>query len=143
MQLNAYIMFDGNCRQAFEFYAKALGAKITMLTTYGEMPPGSGTEQFSEADGKRIVHVRLERDGWVLMGCDTHPAMGYKGIEGLSMSLQVASAAEADQLFDALKEGGTVTMPLGRTSWSERFGMLVDRFGLDWMVNLEGDAKPK
>ena len=77
----------------------------------------------------------------LLMGSDTHPNMGYAGIEGVSLALQCDSVAEVDQLFAALKDGGEVTMPPDRTFWSERFCMFKDRFGVDWMVNFEGGAK--
>ena len=133
MQLNAYLIFNGNCREAFEFYAKALGAKIAAISTYGDMPGRSG--DFPASELHRVLHVRLEHPEWVLMGSDSHPKMGYAGMEGISLSLQAGSAAEVDRLFDALSPGGTVTMPPDRTFWSERFCMFKDRFGVDWMVN--------
>jgi PhnB protein len=132
-------MFNGNCREAFEFYARALGAKIAAISSYGDMPGGGG--EFPEGERHRILHVRLEHPDFVLMGSDTHPAMGYAGIEGVSLSIQASSAAELDKLFAALGEGGQVTMPPDRTFWSERFCMFKDRFGADWMINFEGDAK--
>ena len=139
MRLNAYLMFNGNCREAFGFYEKALGAKIATISTYGDM--GGGAGDFPEAERGRILHVRLEHPNWVLMGSDTHPNMGYAGIEGVSLALQCDSVAEVDELFAALHEGGEVTMPPDRTFWSERFCMFKDRFGVDWMVNFEGGAK--
>jgi len=139
MQLNAYLIFNGNCREAFEFYEKALGAKIAAISSYGDMPGGSG--DFPENERHRILHVRLEHPNWVLMGSDSHPNMGYAGMEGISLSLQCTSVAEVDRLFTALSPGGTVTMPPDKTFWSERFCMFKDRFGVDWMVNFDGDAK--
>ena len=139
MQLNAYLIFNGNCREAFEFYAQALDAKIAAITTYGEMPGGSG--EFPAGERHRILHVRLEHPNWVLMGSDSHPNMGYDGMAGISLSLQLASVAEVDRLFAALSGGGQVTMPPDRTFWSERFCMFKDRFGVDWMLNFDGNAK--
>jgi PhnB protein len=139
MQLNPYLMFNGNCREAFEFYAKALGAKIATISTYGDMPGERGG--ITGADLARIMHVRLEHPDFVLMGSDTHPAMGYAGIAGVSLSIQCGSAAELDGLFAALQDGGKVSMAPDRTFWSERFCMFEDRYGVDWMLNFEGDAK--
>ena len=142
MQLNAYLMYDGNCREAFEFYERALGARNAGVSTYGDMPDADPGMPAAQRD--RVIHVRLEHpDGWVLMGSDMPPGMPYQGIEGVSMSLQVGSAAEGDRVYAALLEGGgEATMPMGETFWAERFGMLKDRFGLNWMVNFDG-AKAK
>ena len=139
MRLNAYLMFNGNCREAFAFYEQALDAKVATISTYGDM--GGGAVDFPEAELGRILHVRLEHPNWVLMGSDSHPAMGYAGIEGVSLALQCDSVAEVDKLFAALSVDGTVTMPPDRTFWSERFCMFKDRYGVDWMVNFEGGAK--
>jgi PhnB protein len=137
MQINAYLMFDGTCREAFETYARVLGARITALSTFGDSPAAAHVP--AEAHGQ-LIHVRLEGDGWVLMGSDTG-GMPYEGIHGVSVSINVGSADEAERVFKDLAEGGKVTMALGKTFWAERFGMLVDRFGAAWMVNFEGSAR--
>jgi len=136
MQVNAYLMYDGNCREAFETYARVLNARIAMLSTFGESPAAAHVPP--QAHGQ-LMHVRLEGDGWVLMGSDSG-GMPYQGIHGVSVSINVDSAAEAQRVFDGLAEGGKVTMALDKTFWAERFGMLVDRFGAAWMVNYQGSA---
>jgi PhnB protein len=133
MELNTYLMFGGNCREAFEAYEQALGARIVAISTYGESPGGENTPA---QDRDKIMHVRLQGDGWVLMGSDDCKGP-YKGIEGCSQAVNVASVAEAERVFAALADGGTVTMPLDKTFWAERFGMLKDRFGVGWMVNFD------
>ncbi len=136
MQINAYLTFDGNCRQAFEQYARVLGATITMVSTFGESPAAA---HVPAAAHDQLIHVRIERDGWVLMGSDSG-GMPYQGIHGVSVSVNVDSADEAERVFNGLSDGGKVTMALGKTFWAERFGMLVDRFGAAWMVNFEGQG---
>ncbi len=85
----------------------------------------------------RIMHARLVLGDQVLMGCDAHPEMPYEGIKGCDVAVQVGAADEAERLFAALSEGGTVQMPIGETAWSARFGMLTDRFDVPWMINCE------
>lgn len=132
MQLNAYLIFNGQAEAAFKFYAQCLRGKITTLLTFGEMP---GFENQPAATRAKIAHVRLDVGDQALMASDSHPDYPYEGIKGCSVSIAVSDPAEATRLFDALAEGGSVQMPLQQTSWSVRFGMLVDRFGAAWMVN--------
>ena len=130
-QLNAYLFFDGTCADAMRFYERTLGGKLDLIThaqspMAGETPPGS-------AD--RIMHARLTIDGGTLMASDSMAGQPYGGMHGFSLALEYPTAADARRIFDALVQGGQVTMPMQKTFWAEAFGMLVDRFGTPWMVN--------
>ena len=133
MQLNAYLIFDGDCRQAFEFYHKCLGGELVAMVDHSH--PDVVDHVPAEWRDK-ILHARLVVGDAVLMGSDNRPNETGKKY-GFSVSAQVDTAKEAERLFEALTEGGTVTMPIGETFWAHRFGMLVDRFGVPWMVNCE------
>ncbi|HUH92529.1 MAG TPA: VOC family protein [Casimicrobiaceae bacterium] len=131
LQLDTYLFFDGTCAEAMRFYERTLGGKL-MLMTNAESPAASQTPP---ADGKRIMHARLSLDGRTLMASDWPTDRPYEGMRGFSLSLIYPTVAEAKRVFDALGDGGKVTMPFGKTFWAEAFGMLVDRFGTHWMVN--------
>ena len=133
MNIDPYLIFDGTCEQAMNFYAAALGGEVVMMSRFAESP---GCEDLPP---ERIMHARVHVGDQVLMASDSHPAHGHDGIKGFSIALNVDSAEQAKRSFEALADGGTVVMPLGETFWSESFGMLIDRFGVSWMVNL---AKP-
>ncbi len=133
MQINPYLHFNGDCEEAFNFYAKALGGEIAFKITYAESPMAGETAK--ELLGK-IMHARLQIGGNVIMGSDAPPGR-YKEPQGFSVSISVESAADAERIYKALEEGGDVYMPLAETFWAERFGMLADRFGVPWMINCE------
>ncbi len=133
--INPYLAFNGDCRQAFEFYAKVLGGKIVMMMTYGDMPAGSGPPP-SPATKNRIMHARMMLGDLPLMGGDAPPDHTHK-VQGYSVSIGVGEPKEADRIFKALSEGGTIMMPIAETFWAHRFGMLTDRYGTPWMVNCE------
>ncbi|MCE4070887.1 MULTISPECIES: VOC family protein [Pseudomonas] len=138
MLMNAYLVFDGNCEEAFRYYAEVLRAELPALMRFSDAP---GCEDMPEALKNRVIHVRLEVDGHVLMGSDASPQCGqYEGGKGVSITLNVDSKAEARRLFDALGKGGKVTMPLDQTFWAELFGAVEDRFGVPWMINCEKEA---
>lgn len=134
MQLNPYLTFDGQCEAAFRFYAQCLGGEIAALSTFGETP---ACDHVPPEFHDKIMHARLLLGDQVLMGSDTTPAHPYEGIKGCAIALNVATTAEAERIFHALAAAGTVQMPLGETFWATRFGMLVDRFGVSWMINCE------
>jgi PhnB protein len=133
MQLNPYLSFDGRCKAAFEFYEKALGGKIVAMMTYAETPM---KDQMPADQHGKIVHARMAVGDEVLMGGDAPPGR-YEPAKGMTVTLSIDQPTEAEQVFKALAEGGTVTMPIAETFWAQRFGMLVDRFGIPWMVNCE------
>jgi PhnB protein len=133
MELNPYLFFNGQCEAAFKFYAKVLGGDIIMMMSHegtpaaGQVPP--------EWQGK-IIHARMKVGDKTLMGSDAPPG-NQETMQGFSVTLGVADPAEAERIFHALAENGTVRMPIGETFWAVRFGMLVDQFGTPWMVNCE------
>ncbi len=136
MKIDPYLTFDGQCEAAFKFYAQCLGGILEALLTYGETPAGADVP----ADHRsKIVHARLAVGDQVLMGSDSHPGCPYESIRGISVSLNLDRTTEAERIFNALADQGTVQMPLQQTFWAARFGMLVDRFGVPWMINCEKD----
>jgi len=134
LQWNPYLNFNGNCAEAFAFYEKCLGGKLVAMVPFSQMPPIPGA---TASDANKIMHARLVVGNQVLMGSDYPPGMTFQGVHGFSVAIQTDSPEEADRVFHALAVGGTVTMPLEKTFWAVRFGMLVDRFGIPWMINCE------
>jgi PhnB protein len=134
MKLNSYLSFDGQCKAAFKFYEKCFGGTIVAMFSFGETP---ASEHVPAEFRDRIMHARLEVGDQALMGSDAVPEHPYEGIRGCYVSVNVEATAEAERIFAALAENGTVQMPIGETFWAARFGMLVDRFGVPWMVNCE------
>jgi len=130
-QLNTYLTFDGNCAEAMRFYERTLGGKLDLMT-HAQSPMA---DQTPPGMADKIMHARLTFDGGMLMASDAMAGHSYGGMKGFSLSLIYPTPAEAQRAFDALSEGGRVTMPVQKTFWSEAFGMLVDRFGTPWMVN--------
>jgi PhnB protein len=133
MQSNTYLFFDGECQAAFKFYEQCLGGKIDEMMTYGDAPL---SEEIPSEQRDRIMHANLTVGGMVLMGSDTPPD-GFKKPQGFSVNLQFDDLVEAERIFQKLAENGTVKMPFQETFWSTRFGMLVDRFGTPWMINVQ------
>jgi PhnB protein len=133
LQLNPYLNFNGNCAEAFQFYEKALGGKNFMSHTFGGSPMASHVPP--DAAGK-IMHARMDVGDSTLMGSD---GIGdrYKTPAGMAVSLSTEDPAEADRIFQALSDGAKIEMPIQKTFWAERFGMLTDRFGIPWMINCE------
>ncbi|HLQ25622.1 MAG TPA: VOC family protein [Acidiferrobacterales bacterium] len=136
MQLNPYLFFNGQCEAAFKFYERVLGGKIEAMLTHA----GTPAEAQVPAEWRdKILHARLNVGGEVLMASDAPPGR-YEEPKGFSVSLQMKDPAEAERIFHALAENGTVRMPIQKTFWAARFGMLVDRFGIPWMINCEQAA---
>jgi PhnB protein len=132
--MQAYLTFNGNAAEALAFYAKALGGKVIFSMTFGESPMGAETP---DAYKGKIMHATLEARGHQLMASDMPPGMPFEGHKGFSLSVQGNTVDEGKKLFDALAEGGKVTMPYGPQFWAVGFGMLTDKFGVSWMVNCE------
>jgi PhnB protein len=133
MQLNPYLMFDGQCEAAFKFYAKILGGRIDAMLTHEGTPAGG---QVPADWQKKIMHARMSVGDFVLMGSDAPPQYQEQK-KGFSVNISVDDPAEADRIFGALSENATVRMPIQETFWAQRFGMLTDQFGTPWMVNCE------
>jgi len=133
MQINPHLSFNGKCAAAFKFYEKVLEGKILMMMTYGESPMAAQTApDFKD----RIMHARLTVGDMLLMGADAPPQF-YEPMKGMVVTIGVKKPEEADRIFKALAENGTVRMPIQETFWAQRFGMLTDQFGTPWMVNCE------
>jgi PhnB protein len=125
VQLNPYLTFNGQCEAAFKFYEKVLGGKIAAMIPHA----GTPAEDHVPSDWRdKIIHARLVVGDKVLMGSDAPPER-YEPAKGFSVSLGIDKPADADRIFGALAENGTVQMPIQETFWAQRFGMLVDRFG--------------
>ena len=133
MEMNPYLMFNGNCEEAFKYYERCLGGKIEAMLPHA----GTPAEQQVPAEWRnKILHARMTVNGQALMASDAPP--GHQENFGVfSISINVSGAPEAERIFAALAEGGQVRMPIQETFWALRFGMLVDRFGVPWMVNCE------
>lgn len=138
MQIVAYLTFNGQCEEAFKFYADCLGGKIEAMLPHAGTP-AEGHVPAEWAD--KIMHARLSVDGALLMGSDAPPTGmgGYQHPQGFSVALQIKDPAQADRVFQALAEKGAVLMPIQQTFWAIRFGMLTDRFGIPWMVNCQAE----
>jgi PhnB protein len=133
MQMTTYLSFNGQCEAAFKLYEEQLGGKLGPIFRYAGSPMANQVP----ADWQdKIMHGSLTVGEQVLMGGDVAPDR-YEAPRGFSLSLQTPDAAEAERVFHALAKDGKVTMPLEKTFWAERFGMLVDRFGIPWLINCE------
>ena len=133
MQMSPYLSFRGDCEAAFRFYEECLGARTGAIFRYGGSPM-AGDMPAGWAD--KVMHGSLALGDQVLMGADVGPER-YEAPKGFSLSLHVTSTADAERIFQALATDGHVVMPLEQTFWAARFGMLIDRFGIPWMVNCE------
>jgi PhnB protein len=133
MNLGPHLHFRGNCREAFDFYAKLMRGKVVFCMTFGESPAAG---EVPAALRDQVIHARLDFGDRQLFGCDAPPER-YQTPQGFNLMALVKEPAEADRLFNALSDNGSVTMPIATTFWSPRFGMCTDRFGIPWMVNCE------
>jgi PhnB protein len=129
------LFFNGNCEEAVEFYRKALGAEVQMIMRFKESPEPPPPGMMPAGWENKIMHSNFKVGNTVVMasdGCSTEKP----GFQGFSLSIAVPTEPDADRVFNALAEGGKVEMPLTKTFWSPRFGMLTDRFGVGWMINV-------
>jgi len=137
--LNTYLFFNGRCEEAIKFYGTTIGAQTLMLMRYKDAPAEAKPQQCGATiDENKVMHARLSIGGSTIMLSDG-PCSG--NFDGFSLSLTAASPAEAERLFADLSAGGRADMPLAKTFFSPAFGMLTDRFGVKWMVIVEGQAK--
>jgi PhnB protein len=128
MKLDFYINYKGNCREAFRFYEEHLGGKITLLSTFRDMPEGANIPEERKDD---VLHARVEIGGAVLMGADIPQA---EPMRSAYLTLRVDSANEAERLYALLSDGGEIFMKLEQTFFASRFAMLRDKFGTSWML---------
>lgn len=136
MQMNPYLSFNGQCEAAFTFYERCFGGQLGAIFRYAGSPMAS---QVPEDWQDKVMHGSLTVGGQVLMGGDVVLA-AYEAPKGFSLSLQMTSTSEAERIFHELAKEGRVTVPLEKTFWAARFGMVVDRFGIPWLINCEESA---
>ncbi len=136
MQFTPYLNFDGRCESAFKFYENAFGGKIAFLVTFANTPMG---DKVPPEWRNKVCHATLMLGDSTLMGADATPDR-YEAIKGVSVSFVPKTKEEAERVFSKLSENGKVTMPLQKTFWAAAFGMVVDQFGIPWMINCETGA---
>mgnify|MGYP001082654568 CR=1 FL=1 len=138
--INIYLTYEGQCKQAFEFYKSILGGEFDHISTFGEMPPQEGMPPMPDEMKDSIMHVSLPiSKETTLMGSDTGGEWAPNHTVGnnFSISINTDSKEKAEEYFNGLADGGHVTMPLGKTFWSDCYGMLTDKFGINWMVSCD------
>jgi PhnB protein len=133
--VNTYLNFNGNCEEAFNFYKSVFGGEFSSFSRFGEMPE---SEEFKvpEADKNKVMHVGLPIGNTALMGSDTGEEWAHAFVQGNNFSVSVSadSKQETEKIFNALADGGVITMPLNDTFWGDYFGMITDKFGINWMI---------
>jgi len=139
MHIEPYLFFEGRCEEAVEFYRMALGAEVTMLMRYKDSPEPPPPGKLPPGSENKVMHASLRIGAATVMASDGFSS-GQPSFRGFSLSLNVPDEARAEALFTALANGGQVQMPLSKTFWSPRFGMVTDRFGVGWMINVPSTA---
>lgn len=134
MTLSTYLTFDGNCRDAFDFYREVFGGDFAVLSTFADGPDDIGVP---EAEMDRVMHVSMPIGSSVLMGSDTSTTHGppFSAGNNFSISVTAESVAHCDELFGKLSENGTIGMPMQQTFWGDYFGQCTDKFGINWMIS--------
>ncbi len=133
MQIQPYLFFDGRCEEAIAFYRSALGAEVTMLMRFKDGPEPHGQGMIPPGAEDKVMHASLRIGDTTVLASDGR-CLGRPSFQGFSLSLTAADDAEAERLFTSLADGGQVQMPLAKTFFSSRFGMVADRFGVAWMI---------
>lgn len=136
--INPYLIFNGNCEEAFLFYQSVFGGEIPYIGKFKDMPIDDNSPKLSDADANKVMHVCLPVGGIMLMGSDSNDVSGAVTFgSNVSISINVESTEEADRIFNGLSAGGNPFMPMSKTFWGAYFGMFVDKFGIHWMVNFD------
>lgn len=133
MQVQPYLNFDGRCEEAIEFYKKSLGAEVTVLMRFKDCPEPAPPGKQPPGIENKVMHASLRIGESTVMVSDGH-CQGKTGFQGFSLSLTPATEAEGEKVFAALSDGGKVNMPLTKTFFAKKFGMVADRFGIAWMI---------
>jgi len=134
MQVQPYLFFDGRCEEALDFYKKTLGAKVEMMMRFKDNPDKDKNPNCMPSDDNKIMHAAFKVGDTTVMGSDGMAAGGKPEFKGFSLTVSAKDDAEAEKTFAALSDGGKVEMPLTKTFFSWKFGMLNDKFGIGWMV---------
>jgi len=138
MQVNPYLSFNGQCEAAFKLYEQVFGGQLGDMFRYAGSPMAHQVPTDWE---DKVMHGSVTVGGQVLMGGDVAPDR-YEAPKGFSLSIHLKDASDAERIFRELSQGGQAVMPLEKTFWAERFGMVIDRFGIPWMINCEGSGQP-
>lgn len=143
--VNVYLIFNGNCLEAFNFYKSVFGGDFPYVGKFGEMPPQEGMPPVAESEKDKIMHISLPiSEETSIMGSDSLDAYGRATKVGnnFSISINTDTTTEADRLFNELSKGGKVTVPMEQTFWGAYFGMFTDKYDINWMVNVDVNPKP-
>ena len=139
--INPYLNFNGNCEEAFNFYKSVFGGEFAMLMRFKDIPAEEmdADHQMPDSEGQKIMHVSLPvGQSTILMGSDVPSVMGMvQNGSNFAIAISTDSEAETDEIFNGLSAGGQVTMPLDKVFWGSYFGMLTDKFGIQWMVSYD------
>lgn len=135
--VQSYLFFGGRCEEALDFYRSAIGAEVDMLMRYKDAPEQPPEGMLAPGFENKVMHASFRVGATTLMASDGCGGADEGKFDGFSLSITVRTEEEAERKFNALAKGGSVTMPLGKTFWAEKFGMCTDRFGMGWMINLE------
>ena len=133
MQVQPYLFFDGKCEEALDFYRRALDAKVVTLMRFKDNPEPPQPGMIPPGSENKVMHTSFRIGDTTLMASDGRNT-GHPNFQGISLSLTASNDAEAERLFAALQDGGKVQMPMTKTFFSSRFGMVADRFGVSWMI---------
>lgn len=137
VNINPYLIFNGQCEEAFLLYKSVFGGEFQQISKFGDMPAEAGPEM-SESDKNRVMHVSYNIGNSILMGSDSNTQSGDVNFgNNFSISINAESRAETERIFNGLSSGGIITMPLQDTFWGAYFGMFTDKFGINWMVNFD------
>ena len=137
MQVEPYLFFDGRCEEAIEFYRRTLGAEVTMLLRWKDCPEQpKNKDMMPPGSENKVMHAKLRIGQAAVMASDGR-CTGKPGFQGFALSLETANEPEADRVFNALADGGQIQMPMAKTFFARRFGMVADRFGVGWMIIVE------
>jgi PhnB protein len=135
MEVQSYLNFDGRCEEAVDYYRDALGAEVTMLIRFKDHPEPHPPGMITPDAEDKVMHTSFRIGDTTVMASDGR-CLGKTGFQGFSLSIALPDESVAERLFAALANGGQVQMPLTKTFWSPRFGMVTDRFGVSWMINV-------
>lgn len=143
--VNVYLTFNGNCLEAFHFYQSVFGGEFPYVGKFSDMPPQEGMPPMSTEDADKIMHISLPISAeTMLMGSDTGGEWSTSFTQGNNFSISVStdSQQEADRIYAGLSRGGKATMPMSKTFWGSYFGMLTDKFGINWMISFDESPNP-
>ena len=137
MELEPYLFFSGNCEEALNFYKGLFGGEYTVAMRWKDAPPD---DEMDPNSGNKVMHSKFESPSVKFMASDARPTTQY-GDGRISLSLSTTDVADAQRVYDALAKGGKVEMPFADTFWGAKFGMLTDKYGIDWMINCQLDKR--